>query len=498
MTRSSAARANVLGSAATVVISIAQAFLLMPLCLAVLGKHVYGAWLAAAELLTWIQLLDFGIPNLMTQRIGAAVGSGDRAASGRWFSTGLLILVGIAALLLLAGLVASPLITAWAQVPAAEASRFTACFRVAVVASGLLLLFNAFVSLARGLQRTTLINAASVGGAVTNLVVSLQLLLLGWGLWALAAGLAARAFVSIAGGLLMYWRVARDGHLAGCRPDRAVSAEILSLAPPMAGASVGYLLANYSEIMLVTTLFGPGSAAVYALTRRAVDGIKSLLDTIAWGVYGGFAHLVESADRSRSRVVLADVLSLRFGAACLAGAIYLAVNEGFVVRLYGTENFGGLWLTAAFAAQMVVAGQSFLVNYLYRAAGQVRRGSHLLTGEALGRALAMLASLRVGGLIAAPWAATVTSGAAMLAARAGLRQILPAGPEPSRAVQLRRGVAAVAVLVTGLLIGALAPAFSWSRMAITAALIGAAGGAILVLAQPVESRRRILLSWTRP
>jgi O-antigen/teichoic acid export membrane protein len=81
-------------------ISVAQALFLMPLCVEQLGMSVYGAWLGATELLIWIQFLDFGIPNLMAQRIGAAVGRDDRADAGRWFATCLAILLFVAAGLL--------------------------------------------------------------------------------------------------------------------------------------------------------------------------------------------------------------------------------------------------------------------------------------------------------------------------------------------------------------------------------------------------------------
>ena len=120
-------------------------------------------------------------------------------------------------------------------------------------------------------------------------------------------------------------------------------------------------------------MFGPVAAAVYALTRRAMDGVRSLLESIAWAVYGGFAELVTAQDRQRARVVLHEILWLRLGAACLCGAVVLGVNEAFVTLLFGADNFGGILLTAGFAAQMILSGQSFLANYLFRAAGHMQK-----------------------------------------------------------------------------------------------------------------------------
>ena len=75
--RRRAALSTLFGTGATVAITIAQAFILIPLWLTYLGGGLYGAWLATSELLVWLQLLDLGIPNLMTQRIGASVGQCD-------------------------------------------------------------------------------------------------------------------------------------------------------------------------------------------------------------------------------------------------------------------------------------------------------------------------------------------------------------------------------------------------------------------------------------
>jgi O-antigen/teichoic acid export membrane protein len=488
-----AARANFIGNVATILISAGQAVLLMPLCVEQLGTRVYGAWLGATELLAWIQLLDFGIPNLMAQRIGAAIGKGDHAECGRWFATGLAMIGVIAGVLLCAGLFLGPVVTQWADVPHAESSRFTVCFRVGVAANVVLLLFNTFVSLAWGFQRTGFVNLASVLGASVGLMVSVTLLVGGWGLWALAAGLAVRAAIVMLAGLVFAAGLLRRRELT-LTLDHPVFDEVLSLLPPMTAANVGYLLAHHSEIVLVTTVFGPAIALIYAVTRRVADGLRSLLDSIAWAVYGGFAHLA-SDDRQRAREVLTEILSLRFAAACLCAAVYVAVNEGFVTLLFGPENFGGVSLTVAFAVQMIAGGQSFLINYLYRAAGRVREGSWWLAGEAAVRVSTVFLALRAGWLAAPPVAATLTASAVGVVIFGRLKAILPANQESGG--ETRRSVGALAVLAVGIAIAIRQPEPSWTAVVVTAALLIAAGGALLLGMQPAESRVRFLSAWIK-
>ncbi len=486
-----------LGSGASILISVAQAFLLMPLGLDVLGGQLYGAWLAATELLTWIQVLDLGIPNLVTQRVGAAVGKGDRDATGQWFAAGQFCLIVTGVVLMAIGVAGAPFVTRWAQVPAHEANVFTACFQTGVVANVLLMLFNGFLGLSRGVQRTAIVNAASVAGATAGFATALGMLIAGFGLWALAAGFVVRALICLAGGLVFLANLTRGGYVMPLRPPPAVVREIVHLTPPMAAANVGYLFANLSELVLVNTFFGPVVALVYAVTRRMADGVRMLLDTIAWAVYGGFAHLVTSDERHRARQVLSEVLSLRFACACLGAAVYVAVNQSLVTLLFGAENFGGLALTFAFGLQLIVAGQGFLVNYLYRAAGHVREGSLLLAGEAVVRVAAIIAGLRLGGLVAAPAAATASAWTGMAITSARLSRILPPSDAATgEATRLR--AAGVVIFSAGVLAAAAQPAASWPAVAMVAATLTVAGGGAMVLLQSVESRRRILASWIGP
>ncbi len=453
---------------------------------------MYGAWLAATELLTWIQLLDLGIPNLMTQRIGALVGQGDRDAAGRWFAAGQSCLLVVGALLLGIGLNFAPLVTSWAQVPTPEADVFTACFQVSVVANVLLLLFNGVLGLSRGVQQTAVVNAIPAAGSAAGFITALGLLLANFGLWALAAGFVVRAVICFAGGLVFLSGLKRAGYEMTLRPTRPIVAEILHLTPPMAAGNLGYLCANMSELVLVTTLFGPVIALVYAVTRRMADGVRMLLDTIGWAVYGGFAHLVASDQRYRAREILEEILSLRFACACLGAGVYVAVNEGIVTLLFGAENFGGIWLTIVFGVQLVVAGQGFLVNYLYRAAGPVRDGSLLLAAEAVVRVAATVTALRFGGLVAGPAATTLSAWAAMTITRSRLDRVLP--PGETRSPRGRRlYVAGIAVLVSGVWLGLAGLPSSWSTVGLTALSLGVVGGTLIAFMQPAEARRKLFL-----
>ena len=388
-------------------------------------------------------------------------------------------------------MVSAPLVTAWARVPSTEAGAFTASFRLGAVASAMLLGYHGVVGTARGVQLTGLVTAAQVIAAISGLLVSVGLLVAGFGVWSLAYGLLARAVVSIAGAVLFVIDARKTAGLRPGRPSMAVLRDMATLAPSMAGANAGYLLANYTEVMLVNTMFGPVAAAVYALTRRAMDGVRSLLESIAWAVYGGFAQLVTAEDRHRARVVLHEILWLRLAAACLCAAVVLGVNEAFVSLLFGAENFGGIPLTAGFAAQMILSGQSFLSNYLFRAAGHMREGSILLAAEAVTRVALVAGALAMVGLAGAPWAAAAVSGVVMMITLRRLDGELPGSNAPASALTTRSRVAPGLVFLSGLVVAILTVPLSWTYVGGVVVLLAIGSAAVLLpacISSPISCR----------
>ena len=494
--RGRAARATLIGSGASAVISIAHAFVLMPLCLRYLRPGFYGAWLAAFEVLLWLQVLDLGLPNLLAQRVGAALGARDTDRAGAWFGTCLAALLAFVPLLAAAGLAAAELLPAWTDVAGAEARVLQGCFRVGMICSLTLLLCNSVVGLSWGVQRTALVSASVVAGSAASVCVSVVLLVRGWGLWALPAGMVFRAAIVLAGCVLFLLRLRVGGRRLRWRPDRQVARELTTLVPATGAGTLAHLLSHHTEVVLVTTFFGTIPATVYVFTRKAAETLRGLLDTIGYAVYGGVANLVSSEDSARSRPVVWEIERLRLALSCVAAGCYAALNRGFVSQLFGPENYGGTPLTITFALVLVVVGQAFLVNFLYRAAGALRLGSMLLVAQAALVALAMAAGLPAFGLIGAPSAALVVGCVSLVLTRRLLLRQLPAAPRdtPARTASTWVGLL---VLVIGVAISLLAPPMTWPELAaVGAALL--AGGTLAVLAVDPDLRRRLVVLTLAP
>jgi O-antigen/teichoic acid export membrane protein len=480
--------ATLTGAVANMGIVSVQAVILIPLYLRAVGVRLYGAWLGSGDLLVWVQAFDLGLPNLMIQRIGAAHARNDWRAIGEWLAGGTLVLGVVGGVLMVAGMALAPLLPALMHVRGQEAAQLEACFSLGAVAAAMLLFNSVFVGFSRGIQETRAMNVLLVVSGLAALLVSLLLVTTGFGLWAVPLGMLARAALMLTGSVVIVFRCLPSEARRRLRPSWGVLRELAAVAPATALGGVGYSLMTQSETVVVATVIGPGVAACYALTRKAADVARGLLDMIAFAAYGPFAHLVGSGNRPRALEVYQQLSSARLSASLALASSFCLVNASLLGVWVGPQQYGGSRLTALFALQLVVSGSAFLANYLYRATGAVARGSWALLAESLIRLPMMFVLARWLGAAGVPVAALLTAGVFGLVAHCWvLRDLGAASTRPSRwGLWGLRGV----VVVAGPLAGAFLELSSWAAVLGVATVAALGFGALLLVA---DARGRALL-----
>jgi O-antigen/teichoic acid export membrane protein len=446
--------------AGTLIVSV-QAVVLIPLYIHYVGPKLYGAWLGSGDILVWLQTLDLGLPNLMIQRIGAAHSRGDRDTVGAWLASGTLVLGIVSVLILGAGLAVAPALPSLMHVAGEEGRRLSACFSAAAAAASVVLFTSAFVGFSRGILATAAMNGLQVASAAVGFAVSLVLVIGGQGLWSIPLGMAARAAVGLIGSLLIVRYHVKRGEAGAPALRASIVREFTAVSPATGSGGLAYVLMNHSETAIVAMVVGPAAAAAYGVTRKAADLGRTLLDTIGAASYGSFAHLVGASSGARALEVHREISSVRTGAAVVFAAIYASVNASLVSVWVGPGQFAGTWVTNLVALQVIVVGGSYLVNYLYRATGQVVRGSWALVAEAACRVPLMVALVGWFGSAGVPAAGIAT----------GLVSGLVVWRWTLRAVGVSEGergsesalawIGRIAVVAAGMIAGARAPIHGW-------------------------------------
>lgn len=431
--RRKAAFTTFAGSSATTIVASVQALLLMPLYLSHIGPRLYGAWLASGDLLVFMLAFDMGIPNLIIQRIGAALAANDRRLIGAYFGTGAVVLVTFSVLLGMALFAISPFIAGWMHISGPEAGSLRSAFLLGSAAICCMLVNYVFQGLARGLQETAVVNVAAFVGVVAGFVVTLTLLLRGYGVWSIPAGLAVRSGTVLVGsiGFLLF---GVSPEIRRCiRFDRTVGKEFWRISPPLFISGLGYTLMNDSQVLLAALVLGPESATIFGLTRKAADMGGTILDAIGQASYGGFSHLYAGGDGARSRSVYREVISIYLSVGLALMCAYVAVNPGLVGVWAGSKMFGGHLLTVLLAVSTLVAGWSYLSLCLYRSTDHHREASAALLIECACRIPLMFLLLRLVGLPGLAIGALSTSLVSGLWAHARTAKLLPGDPARSSA-----------------------------------------------------------------
>jgi O-antigen/teichoic acid export membrane protein len=264
----------------------------LPLAVRYLGAERYGVWATITTTVVWINLLDLGVANTLTNSISRAYALDDRVSAARYFSNALVIAASIAAVVGGAFAVVFPrlnwmkLFNVSASVPAAEV-RNTVALAAALMLLGLPCGLGGKVL--AGYQELHRNNYAVCAGAVASVM-------------GLGLGVALRAsmpvlFVMSAGCLtfaslvnlvvLVVWRkpwlLPRLALI-----DRSTTRELFSSGSSFFLIQVAAVVVFSSDNMVVSHYLGAAEVTQYSVTWRLVGFaaiLQSLIFPALWPAY---------------------------------------------------------------------------------------------------------------------------------------------------------------------------------------------------------------------
>ena len=324
-----------LGSGITAIISLPLSLLTVTLVLRKVSLDEYGVWVTVSTLLALAGLADVGVSTQIVRKVAAAVGAKDRAAEQAAVNEGVTVLVAMAAAVLVLGAGAAVAAPAVLQIPPSMSTGdvtalgvFVACNLAATV-----VLTGRFAAL-RGFQRVDLIARGELAGSLSQFVIAVGGVYAGGGVWALAAGSAARLLVA---------SVVQAAALRQLRPGQRVRLQRLTgrALRAYAGVSTALLVASAANIIdhqldkvLLASIVGPAAAASYQLGATLALQARSLALLPISLLLAGTAELQSGDKLDRVRLVLASTNG-SLAAVGLGGVMVLA--EPFVDVWLGTS-----------------------------------------------------------------------------------------------------------------------------------------------------------------
>lgn len=403
---------NSVGSGVIVTaITTMQAVVLAPLLIKSVGMEVYGAWIIVADVLVLLQVFDFGLTAYGAQKIASARVKGDVGGCGAHFFATTFVISGLVAILSLSAYM-------WLYdnrnifgLDEQNEGVLRECIIIGVISVGTQLLSYSFVAPSRALEKLNIINAFSVLGAIAGFALMIVLLFLGFGLYAAASGLLARSVFNLIGGVLSVYSLRSMLGLHRVAPIawRAALVDQLRNAPATFVGNVAVLAIYACENILIGKAAGFEAVAIYSVSRKIFDLVRSVVDIFSYSAYGGIAAGMAKLSGGEKGLYLHNftmfVVLLTFSLVVPA----YAWSEIFVTLWVGKENFAGPLVVSMIAVALFASCLSSYIFNGLRAQGRFNIASLNIAGELLMKVLFAVALIPEVGSVGMPIASIVAS-----------------------------------------------------------------------------------------
>ncbi len=455
---------------------IVQGIVLVPLYVGRIPVALYGAWLATGNVLTWIELIDPGLSDILRQRVALAYGRDDAAAVGRNIGTGL-VLSGI---LSLVPLTLWPLAGHLATFVHLDVGGdvLARSFRLGLVSSTFTLLSYSVASANLGLQLTLAAGLVYTVATVVGLGVSVAALLSDVGLVSLPLGMLTRSMILFFGNAVTCAVWCRRHLPERPRFSRDEVRQIFGLSIYTFVSRLGTTLVDRADALLTARLLSPAATVTLVLTGRAFEPVRNAAVSISSALMPGLSHLSGEGDLRRVTEVAMLVARVTAWVAALGVGSIIALNANFVRLWVGDRIYGGSALTVALAVSVALSVMSAGLSRLIYALGGIRQSAKATLVEAAIKLPLQIALMRVVGLIGVPIAGVT---AVLLVSGWYLPRVTARLLQQPFSVQLRlwgENLLRLAVTVAlGIgcrgVVGRLHLARTWPSFVATAAVVGA-------------------------
>ncbi len=385
------------------VLSSAIALLSLPLAVRYLGAERYGVWATITTTAVWINLLDLGIANTLTNHISQAYALGDRQAAARSFTNALVLTGGISGLAGFAAALMFPhvnwvrLLNVSAQVGATEV-RHTVAAAVALML--LALPCNLASKVLAGYQELHCGNYATCAGAVAGLCglalgvalrVSMPML------FVMSAGcltFANLAMLVLVVGFQKPWLMPRLGLV-----ERGPVRELLRSGSSFFLIQVAAVVVFSSDNLIVSHYLGASEVTPYSVTWRVVGFVAVLQSLIFPALWPAYAEAYAKRDYGWIRRTFAVTMTGTVALNLLCISVLLLFGRG-LIRLWAGAAAVPSWpLLFAMGIWALISGFMSVESCLLAALNRTRAQAVLsIVAAGLNVALSVIWVRQIGSL----------------------------------------------------------------------------------------------------
>lgn len=344
---------------------------LVPFLLHRIGQHDYGLWVVGTQLMFYLALLDLGVVALLPRETAFATGRVSKIEE----ATDLPLLIGQTVRLIAwqMPLIVLAAVIAWFMMPAGwEGLRNP----IGVVLAAFVLSFplRIFGAVLHGLQDLAFLGGLNIVAYLLSTGITVALIFAGWGLYSLAVGWTALQLITAAAS---YYRLRT--HFPTVLPESLPKLHWDAVRGRLGKGfwvslnQIAQVLLNGTDVLIIGKLFGPTAVVPFVITGKLISVLSNQPQMLmaAAGPALSQMRMGESRERlSEVCVALGQAMLMLSGAVV---CVVLVINQGFVERWVGANQYGGFWLTALILLSMLLRHWNLTIGYTLFCFGYERR-----------------------------------------------------------------------------------------------------------------------------
>ncbi len=371
---------------------------LTPFTLRFLDREEYAVFALTNDIWVWLFLFDLGTTAGLRAQVAQLTGRPDTEHLNRLASTSFFVQLVLALCVLIAGVALSGPLPSLLGVKSDLREETTGVIALIALGASVMLATRTFSVLLIANQQTHTDNLLQLVMVVVRTVVTVLLLAAGWKLYALAvAGLVAVTVRVLLAVVLCRTKL----------PGLAIRFKLASWSTLR--SSIGSQALWFGMVNLATVV-------VYNLDRAVAARVVSFESVTTWTLTGqvyllagilimqmtttalpGLGQLIGKGDTETAFATYRRLIVLCTGISIVAALSLWAGNKVFVGWWVGPELYGGAWLDAALALNLVVAAWTLSSRTILTAMIMARPQALSRTVEAaINLVLSILLARRVG------------------------------------------------------------------------------------------------------
>lgn len=409
ISRRAATIANLIYQYVTVLMTIINGVLLVPLYLKHIDYSLYGAWLATGNIVVWLTVVDAGLSDVLKQQVAKYFGSVDIKQLGAAITTGFLCVFLLGLIPFLVSFLVAPILPKIFDLAPEFHSSLSMSFVLAGLSSSLVIISGGSVAVQQGLQRNIYISFVYTIGAIVGIVVTIYMLQTGKGLISIPAGLSVRGLIWVlCNGFLM---------ILFCRQlktpfalSREYFKKIRGLVTWTFINKLSFKLFGNCDAFLVGWLLGVDVAPIVVLTKRAWDLLIMCINRIGVAFMPAMAHLAGEGDQTKYRQVTKQLFNTVFYLTITGITIAVVYNKWFMQNWVGKALYAGRWFDSLMLPAIFTLIMVWFMSKALFAVGDIKAPSIAETAQNTLRFVLLFAGLWLIGPLSVPLSFLISSG----------------------------------------------------------------------------------------